>query len=201
MSPAAQYIALRTLSCILVSSYGTVLDHIILQESRRFATSGASSLGYGGGAAVGAKLGLRAHEANLPGMSASTLVCCITGDGSYMFSVPSSVQHLSTRIKAPFLTVILANGGWKSPQQSAILVHQDGYAARSSAADVGVSFGPAEDRPDYSAMAVAAAGGPHRAWGARVVCGSPEMVTVFENAIRATLGGKSATVELIIPDI
>lgn len=118
-----------------------------------------------------------------------------------MFSVPSSVQHLATRMRAPILTVILANGGWKSPQQSAILVHKNGYAAKATAAQVGVNFGPVEDRPDYPAMAVAAAGGPHRAWGARVVCGSPEMEETFRRAIAETQAGKSVTVELVLPEI
>jgi acetolactate synthase-1/2/3 large subunit len=77
----------------------------------------------------------------------------LTGDGSYMFSVPSSVHWMARRYETPFLTVIYNNRGWRAPQFSTLAVHPDGYASRSD--DLGVAFDPA---PDYSGIAAAAGG-------------------------------------------
>jgi len=105
-------------------------------------TSGGGSLGWHGGAAIGAKL---AHP--------NKTVIALTGDGSYMFSVPSSVHWMARRYNTPFLTVIYNNKGWKSPKLSTLAVHPDGYASR--AADLDMSFNP---QPDYAAIAAAAGG-------------------------------------------
>jgi acetolactate synthase-1/2/3 large subunit len=82
-------------------------------------------------------------------------VLALTGDGSYMFSIPSSVHWMSRRYEAPFLTVIYNNGGWKSPKLSTLAVHPQGFA--SVAADLDMSFDP---QADYGGIA-AAAGGAH----------------------------------------
>jgi acetolactate synthase-1/2/3 large subunit len=102
-------------------------------------TSGGGSLGWNGGAAIGAKLA--APEKN---------IFALTGDGSYMFSVPSSVHWMSSRYKTPFLQVVFNNGGWRAPRFSALAVHPDGYASRAE--DIGVSFEPS---PDYGGIAAA----------------------------------------------
>ena len=125
-----------------ISNYQPIFDHLALSEPGMMFTSGGGSLGWHGGAAIGAKL---AH----PGKT----VIALTGDGSYMFSVPSSVHWMARRYHTPFLTVIYNNGGWKSPKLSTLAVHPDGYASR--AADLDMSFNP---QPDYSAIAAAAGG-------------------------------------------
>src|SRR5262249_22095334 len=78
-------------------------------------------------------------------------VICLTGDGSYMFSVPSSVHWIARRYQTPFLQVIYNNCGWKAPKLSTLAIHTDGYASRAE--DLGVSFDPP---PDYSGIAAAA---------------------------------------------
>lgn len=145
---------------------------------------------------MGAKIGIQAGFGRMGG---ETLVCCVTGDGSYMFSVPSTVQHFSSKLRAPTLTVILCNGGWKSPKLSALLVHPTGYASRTTTHELGVHFGP--NRPDYIGLAVAAAGGPEFAWGKRIVSGSPSMREDFEEAVRVVKSGRSVTLEVIIPEL
>jgi acetolactate synthase-1/2/3 large subunit len=125
-----------------ISNYQPIFDHLALSEPGMMFTSGGGSLGWNGGAAIGAKL---AH----PGKT----VIALTGDGSYMFSVPSSVHWMARRYHTPFLTVIYNNGGWKSPKLSTLAVHPDGYASR--AADLDMRFQP---QPDYSAIAAAAGG-------------------------------------------
>ena len=82
-------------------------------------------------------------------------VVAMTGDGSYMFSVPSSVHWMAAKYQTPFLQIVFNNRGWKAPRFSALAVHPDGYASRAE--DLDVSFDPS---PNYAAIAEAA-GGAH----------------------------------------
>ena len=61
------------------------------------------SLGWGGGSALGYKLARPDAE-----------VLWVVGDGSFLFSVPSSLFAAAQRYQVPFLTVILNNGGWNA---------------------------------------------------------------------------------------
>jgi len=125
-----------------ITNYTAINNHIgCTLPGTRF-TSGASSLGWNGGAAIGMKL---AHP--------EKTVACLTGDGSYMFSVPSTVHWMARQYQTPFLTVIYNNRGWRAPKFSALAVHPQGYA--SKAADINVAFDPP---PDYSGIAAAAGG-------------------------------------------
>ncbi len=125
-----------------ITNYTKISDHIAsCMPGTRYA-SGASSLGWNGGASIGAKLAAPDRE-----------VVCLTGDGSYMFSVPSTVHWMARRYQTPFLQVIYNNRGWKAPRMSALAVHPDGYA--SKAADLHIAFDPP---PDYSGIAAAAGG-------------------------------------------
>jgi len=86
-------------------------------------------------------------------------VIALTGDGSYMFSVPSSVHWMARRYATPFLQIVFNNRGWKSPKLSTLAMHPDGYAAQAD--HFGTSFEPP---PDYAGIAAAAGG----AWGRQV---------------------------------
>jgi acetolactate synthase-1/2/3 large subunit len=121
-----------------------ISDHIAKTAAGTMFASGSSSLGWNGGAAIGAKLA-----------NPAATVVALTGDGSYMFSQPSTVHWMARKYKTPFLQVVYNNRGWKAPKFSALALHPDGYASR--AADIDVSFDPP---PDYAGIA-AAAGGAH----------------------------------------
>ena len=64
-------------------------------------------MGWSGGGALGIKLG---SEHTL-GAGKGKFVVQIVGDGTYMFSVPSSVYWISQRYKIPILTIVLNNKG------------------------------------------------------------------------------------------
>jgi acetolactate synthase-1/2/3 large subunit len=125
-----------------ISHYHTIGDHLHLDRPGSLFTSGGGSLGYSGGAAIGAKLA-----------QPDATVIAMCGDGSYMFSVPSSVHWIARAYHTPFLTIIFNNRGWKSPKLSALAVHPNGFASRANTLDV--SFDPP---PDYAAIAAAAGG-------------------------------------------
>ena len=125
-----------------ISHYHTIIDHLHLEQPGSLFNSGGGSLGWHGGAAIGAKLA-----------RPDATVVAMTGDGSYMFSVPSSVHWIARAYGTPFLTVIFNNRGWKSPKLSTLAVHPTGYASRANTLDV--SFDPP---PDYAGIAAAAGG-------------------------------------------
>jgi acetolactate synthase-1/2/3 large subunit len=123
-----------------ITNYPAIFDHLARTKPGTMFTSGGSSLGWHGGAAIGAKLA-----------APDKTVVALTGDGSYMFSVPSTVHWMARRYGTPFLQVVYNNGGWQAPKFSALAVHPDGYASR--AGDLDLSFAPA---PDYAGIAAAA---------------------------------------------
>ena len=125
-----------------ISNYTVTVDHLMSCRPGGLMGSGAGSLGWNGGAAIGVKL---AH----PGST----VIALTGDGSFMFSVPSTVHWIARHYATPFLQVVYNNRGWKSPKLSALAVHPSGYASRAN--DIGVTFDPP---PDYAAIATASGG-------------------------------------------
>jgi len=125
-----------------ISHYHTICDHLRMDRPGTLFTSGGGSLGYSGGAAIGAKLA-----------RPDATVIALCGDGSYMFSVPSSVHWIARAYATPFLTIIFNNRGWKSPKLSTLAVHPAGYASRANTLDV--SFDPP---PDYSGIAASAGG-------------------------------------------
>ena len=128
-----------------ISNYGVVFDHLRLDTPGAIATSGGGSLGWNGGAAIGVRLA-----------RPDATVVALTGDGSFLFTVPSSVHWMARRYDAPFLQIVFNNRGWKSPKLSTLAVHPDGYAAHAD--DLDTSFDPA---PDYVGIAAASGG----AWG------------------------------------
>jgi acetolactate synthase I/II/III large subunit len=125
-----------------ITNYPAICDHMAREKAGTMFASGGGSLGWTGGAAIGMKLAV----------PDKTFVV-MTGDGSYMFSTPSTVHWMARRYRTPFLTVIFNNRGWKAPKFSALAVHPDGFASRAK--DLDLSFDPA---PDYSGIAAAAGG-------------------------------------------
>ncbi len=125
-----------------ITNHPAIWDHMAREKPSTMFTSGGSSLGWSGGAGIGMKLAA----------PDKTLVV-LTGDGSYMFSAPSTVHWMARRYRTPFLQIIYNNRGWKAPKFSTLAVHPTGFASRAE--DLDVSFDPP---PDYSAIAAAAGG-------------------------------------------
>ena len=68
-----------------------------------------------------------------------TFVTSMTGDGTYMFTIPSTVHWMARRYNTPFLQVIFNNGGWRAPRYSAVGVHPNGLASQGD--DIGSGIG------------------------------------------------------------
>lgn len=162
-----------------ITNYPQIVDHIAPDRPGSFFASGGGSLGWNGGAAIGAKLA-----------APDKTIVAVTGDGSYMFSVPSSVHWMARHYKAPFLHVVLNNRGWKAPRYSALAVHPDGYAANAD--DLDINFDPP---PDYAGIA-AAAGGAY----ARAVKHVDEVDEALAEALRVVREeGRCAVLDVWLP--
>jgi len=156
-----------------VTNFHVVSQHMKRTRPGTMFSSGGGSLGYNGGAAFGIKLA-----------KPDALVVAVTGDGSYLFSQPSAVHWLARRYEAPFLHVVLNNGGWRAPRQAVLSVHPDGIAAK--APDIDIHFPHA---PDYAGIA-AAAGGAH----AETVRSVAELQPAIERALNAVRNEKRSAV-------
>ncbi|KAJ8291635.1 Benzoylformate decarboxylase [Rhodotorula toruloides] len=131
-----------------ISNYPNVWNHIIPKRANSLISSGASSLGWALGAAIGATQG--SYDFPSPSSSAKNdLVTVFVGDGSFIFGVPSAAYWMARR-------------GWKSPKLSLLGVHPSGLGASGRTSDLNVSFGPSDSlNPDYGAIAAAAGGAWH----------------------------------------
>ncbi|KAK6008875.1 hypothetical protein QM012_000778 [Aureobasidium pullulans] len=165
-----------------VSNAITISQQIQATVPGTWINCGGGGLGWSGGGALGIKLATD-HEGH------GSFVCQIVGDGTYMFSVPSSVYWISQRYEIPILTIVLNNKGWNAPRQSMLLVHPDGEGSKVSNEELNISFA---STPDYAGIAKAAAGG--RCWTA-IANTATELEKALTAAVRAVKTGVSAVVD------
>jgi acetolactate synthase I/II/III large subunit len=163
-----------------ISNYDTIYRHIQASIPGSIIGSGAGSLGWNGGASIGVKLA-----------APDKMVINLTGDGSYLFSVPSTVHWMARRYKTPFLTVIYNNRGWKSPKLSTLGVHPNGVAKEIN--EFWVDFEPAADL----AKIAEAAGGAY----AQTVKKPCDLKEALQNGLRAVKEGRSAVLDVYLPSI
>jgi acetolactate synthase I/II/III large subunit len=146
-----------------VTNNKAMFDHLRPSRPGSVFTSGGGSLGWNGGAAIGIKMALPART-----------VVSLTGDGTYMFTAPSSVHWMSRHYHTPFLHVVYNNRGWRAPKLATLSVHPEGFASRAE--DLGATFDPP---PDYAGIAAAAGG----AFG-QIVRHPSEIDSALINAMR-----------------
>jgi acetolactate synthase I/II/III large subunit len=162
-----------------ISNYQVVSEHLRASRPGSLIGSGGGSLGWSGGAAVGAKLA-----------APEQTVVSLVGDGSYLFGVPSSAQWMARRYDAPSLTVIFDNQGWKAPSLSALAIHPAGGVA---AGGFGASFRPAADL----AGVAAAAGGAY----ASTVTAADRLPETLQRALEHVRNGRGAVISVRVPPV
>ncbi|KAI1073305.1 hypothetical protein LB507_010788 [Fusarium sp. FIESC RH6] len=169
----------------------SVSDQVRATLPGQWVHCGGGGLGWSGGGALGVKLAADAADALIPGKN-KRYVVQVVGDGSYMFSVPSSVYWISARYGIPILTIVLNNLGWNAPRRSMLLVHPDGPASRATKEELNISFAPS---PDYAGIAKAASNG--EIFGARVA-DSSEFLAALAKAKESLDRGVSAVLDVAI---
>ncbi|WP_255437718.1 thiamine pyrophosphate-requiring protein [Thalassobacillus sp. CUG 92003] len=142
--------------------------------------NGGSSLGWSGGASLGAKLA-----------APKKTIVNVVGDGSYLFSQPSSVQWISRRYQAPFLTVIYNNQGWNATKNNVLKLYPDGVAKRDDR--YWVNF----DQPANFSKIAEAAGGAYAA----KVTDPAELVKELKQGLHEVRNGRSAVIDVVLPVI
>lgn len=107
---------------ILINEMGVALPHASLETPGSFfAASPVSGLGWGMGAAVGAKLA-----------APDKLVIAAIGDGSYYFGNPAAAHYCARACDAPVLYIILDNSAWGAVRRAVRDMYPDGRAVRSN---------------------------------------------------------------------
>ncbi|MDM5340271.1 thiamine pyrophosphate-requiring protein [Fictibacillus enclensis] len=163
-----------------ISNYETIYKHMLAEAPGSIMGSGGGALGWHGGAAIGAKLADPLKK-----------VISLTGDGSYFFSVPSTVHWMARKYNTPFLTIIYNNRGWKSPKLSTLGVHPNGAANETN--EFWVDFAP----PSDLAGIAEAAGGAY----AKAVKHPDELKEALKQALAAVEEGRSAVLDVYLPSI
>jgi acetolactate synthase-1/2/3 large subunit len=115
-------------------------------------------------------------------------VIAVTGDGAFLFGVPTSALMMAAEWGTPFLAVILNNGGYRASRLPVYGLFPDGVSAQRQTA-VGTRFTRA---PDYPALAAAC-----HARGERVEK-AEDLVPALRRALAAVDGGQAAVVECVI---
>jgi acetolactate synthase-1/2/3 large subunit len=107
---------------ILVNEYPTVLEEMVIREpGRYFGNSSAGGLGWGLGAALGAKLA-----------APEKTVICALGDGAYMFGNPTAGHYVSEAMRLPVLFVIANNARWAAVHRSTLSTYPKGFASQKA---------------------------------------------------------------------
>ena len=107
---------------ILVNEYTLRLDHCDFEHADSyFGSSSASGLGWGAGAALGAKLGAPERP-----------VIAVVGDGAYLFSNPAAVHHAAALHELPVLFVVMNNAMWNAVRRFTVGMYPRGKAAKSN---------------------------------------------------------------------
>ncbi|KAL1887321.1 hypothetical protein Sste5346_010303 [Sporothrix stenoceras] len=189
------------------TNLGNVADHFGHNKPLSLIGSGGGALGWYSGAAVGAILGLRDDVARQSSPVATAqedpLIVAFTGDGTWLFGVPSCAYWMAAKYNTPFVTIIWNNGGWASPKNACLRIHPE--VARPAAANGAKSVPSLSDdlmvaltpSPAFGKIAEGAA----NAWWA-TIRDSSEVDASLEKAIQVVREEKRcALVEVVIPNI
>ncbi|WP_258000493.1 thiamine pyrophosphate-requiring protein [Bacillus sp. Marseille-P3661] len=163
-----------------LTNSATVTQHLEREIPGTLFVNGGTSLGWSGGGAIGAKLA-----------QPDKTVVNLIGDGSYLFSVPSTVYWMARRYNAPILTVIFNNQGWNATKQNALKIYPDGIANRDDR--FWVNF---EQPADLSKIAEAAGG------ACAIQVSDPKLLLdALQKGLAAVRSGQSAVIDVKLSPI
>ena len=170
----------RSPDTIIVNELGFDTTQLRLTEPGSFfGVSGAGVLGWGLGAALGAKLAA----------PDKTVIACI-GDGSYMFGAPTAAHWVSRQMNLPVIYLVWNNETWGAVKRATKMVYPEGWAVKTGEfpfSDLGPSV-------DYEMICQAAGGHAER------VEGPEEFPAALDRARKAVeQDGRQALLNLIGP--
>lgn len=166
---------------IVVNELGSAVDHMrFTRPGSYFSSSPAGGLGWGLGAALGAKLA-----------APERLVIATIGDGSYMFGNPTPAHYVARAHELPVLFVVFNNAGWAAVRKATEAMYPDGRSLRANR----MPLATLEPSPAFEKV-VEASGG----YGERVEA-PEELAPAFERALRAVKLEKRQALLNVICDV
>ncbi|MDE2007184.1 MAG: thiamine pyrophosphate-requiring protein [Rhodospirillales bacterium] len=164
---------------IMVSEYSFRQDHCPLDHSGAlFGLSPAGGLGWGLGAALGAKLAAPEKQ-----------VIAVLGDGAYMFANPTACHFAARAHGLPVLAVIYNNGIYGAVRRSTL----DMYPDSAAAAEDGQRLADLAPSPDFEQVMAA-----HGGHGERVERPG-DLPAALARAAAAVRAGRQAVVNVLCP--
>jgi acetolactate synthase-1/2/3 large subunit len=149
---------------VLVNEYPTVLEEMVIKEpGHYFGNTSAGGLGWGLGAALGAKLA-----------SPDKTVICALGDGAYMFGNPTAGHYVSEAMRLPVLFIVANNARWAAVHRSTLATYPNGVASKTS----NPPFATLEPSPRFEHVIQASGGHGER------VSEPQELMPALERALR-----------------
>jgi len=165
---------------IIFNEYPLSLDHCAREQPGTFfGLSAAGGLGWGLGAALGAKLA-----------APEKFVVATVGDGAYMFTNPTVCHWVADKFDLPVLTVVFNNSRYGAVRRATLSMFKDGAAGE----DDGQFLADLSPSPPFEEF-VRAQGGH----GERVETFA-ELQPALTRARDAVRGGKQALVNVLIPN-
>jgi acetolactate synthase I/II/III large subunit len=162
---------------IVISELGAPLAMLELSEQTTYMGALLSGgLGFGMGAALGAKLAAPARE-----------VIVSVGDGSYMFGNPIPYHYVARAENLPTLTVIANNSSWHAVRQSTLDVFPDGQAAKANV----MALTELKPSPDYEKVIETCGGCGEK------VEGPGELVPALRRGLDAVRAGTPVTLNVM----
>jgi acetolactate synthase-1/2/3 large subunit len=164
---------------IIFNEYPLSLDHCPREKAGTlFGLSAAGGLGWGLGAALGAKLA-----------APEKFVVATVGDGAYMFTNPTVAHWVSDKFKIPVLTVVFNNSRYGAVRRATLSMFKDGAAGE----DDGQTLADLSPSPPFEEF-VRSQGGH----GERVET-VEQLAPALARARDAVRGGQQALVNVLIP--
>ena len=164
---------------VIFNEYPLSIEHCPRDKPETFYSLGpAGGLGWGLGAAIGAKLA-----------APEKLIVATLGDGSYMFGNPTASHWVQEKFKLPVLSIVFNNSRYGAVRRATLSMFKDGVAGE----DDGRFFADLDPSPPFDEF-VKAQGGH----GERVE--RPEDVpAALQRAHDAVRSGKQALLNVITP--
>ena len=134
----------RTARSIVVNEYTLRLTHCGFEHpDSYFGSSSASGLGWGAGAALGAKLAAPERP-----------VVAVVGDGAYLFSNPAAVHHAAALHDLPVLFIVMNNAMWNAVRHFTTAMYPGGRASKRNESP----FTRLDRLPAFEQICIAAGG-------------------------------------------
>jgi acetolactate synthase I/II/III large subunit len=165
---------------IIFNEYPLSLEHCAREKPGTFyGLSAAGGLGWGLGAAMGAKLA-----------APEKFVVATIGDGAYMFANPTVCHWVADKFAIPVLTVIFNNSRYGAVRRATLSMFKDGAAGE----DDGQFLADLSPSPPFEELVRAQGGHGER------VESHAELAPALARARDAVRAGKQAVVNVLIPN-